>query len=65
MFSYENGVLSDMMGVETLIPPIAMDAAAPEGAPPRRINLLRKKTVICPPCLGEAPRRGTLLYVFF
>jgi hypothetical protein len=25
-----------MMGVETPIPPIAMDAAAPEGAPPRR-----------------------------
>ena len=36
------------MGVETSIPPIAMDAAAPGGAPPRRINLLIKKTVICP-----------------
>ena len=37
-----------MMGVEIPIPPITMDAAAPEGAPPRRINLLIKKTVICP-----------------
>jgi hypothetical protein len=55
MISYENRILSDMMiGVETPIPPIAMDAAAPEGAPPRRITLLRKKTVICP----AVPRRG-------
>ena len=26
------------MGVETPIPPVAMNAAAPDGAPPRRIN---------------------------
>jgi len=26
------------MGVETPIPPIMMYAAAPDGAPPRRIN---------------------------
>jgi hypothetical protein len=31
-----------------------MDAAAPDGAPPRRINLLIKKTAICP----AVPRRG-------
>ena len=43
-----------IMGVETPIPPIAMDAAAPDGTPPRRINLLIKKTVICP----AVPRRG-------
>jgi hypothetical protein len=27
-----------MMGVETPIPPITMNAAAPDGAPPRRIK---------------------------
>jgi hypothetical protein len=31
-FPFENRVLSDMMGVETPLPPVAMDAAAPEGA---------------------------------
>jgi hypothetical protein len=31
-----------------------MNAAAPDGTPPRRINFLRKKTVICP----AVPRRG-------
>jgi hypothetical protein len=31
------------MGVETPIPPGAMSAAAPDGAPPRRINDSRLK----------------------
>jgi hypothetical protein len=39
MFSRENRNLSDReMGVETPIPPITIYAAAPEGAPPRRIK---------------------------
>ena len=39
MISYENRILTDMMmGVETPIPPIARDAAAPKGAP-RRLQL--------------------------
>ena len=29
---------SMMMGVETPMPPVAMSAAAPEGAPPRRFR---------------------------
>jgi hypothetical protein len=38
------------MGVETPIPPIMMNAAAPEGTPPRRINDLKKnaKKPSCP-----------------
>jgi hypothetical protein len=39
-----------IMGVEIPIPPIAMDAAAPEGAPPRRIYYLRDR-YSAPPCL--------------
>jgi hypothetical protein len=31
------------MGVETPIPPVTIRAAAPEGAPPRRINDLKEK----------------------
>ncbi len=31
------------MGVETPIPPVGMNAAAPDGAPPRRINYLDGK----------------------
>jgi hypothetical protein len=29
-----------MMGVETPIPPITMNAAAPDGTPPRRIRTI-------------------------
>jgi hypothetical protein len=37
--SSENRILSDnIMGVETPIPPIMICAAAPDEAPPRRIN---------------------------
>jgi len=37
--SYENRILSDrIMEVETPIPPIMIVAAAPDGAPPRRIS---------------------------
>ncbi len=32
-----------MMGVETPIPPVGMNAAAPGGAPPRRISEVREK----------------------
>ncbi len=30
------------MGVETPIPPVGMNTAAPEGTPPRRINDLHE-----------------------
>jgi hypothetical protein len=47
------------MGVETPIPPILMYAAAPDGAPPRRINYRKNlgildNTVICPAVPREA-----------
>jgi len=51
-----------------------MNAAAPDGAPPRRINDRYLKTAIffpsvinhlAPPCLGEALRRGALAFRFF
>ncbi len=53
------------MGVETPIPPFAMDAAAPEGAPPRRTNYLKKKTAICPAVPYRGPEAGDLLYEIF
>jgi hypothetical protein len=54
MISHENRILSDtMMGVETPIPPFTMNAAAPEGTPPRRISYVSKKHS-CP----AVPRRG-------
>jgi hypothetical protein len=31
------------MGVETTIPPVGMNAAAPGGAPPRQISKVREK----------------------
>jgi len=38
-----------------------MNAVAPEGTPPRRINNGRcAETVFAPLCLGEALRRGIL-----
>jgi len=38
-----------------------MNAAAPEGVPPPRINDFKiTKKFPAPPCLGEALRRGTL-----
>ncbi len=46
------------MMVDGSLPLIAMNAAAPEGAPPRRIN--DETPLIAPPCLGEALRRGTI-----
>jgi len=58
---------SHMMGVDTPIPPVAMNAAAPDGAPPRRIRTVRDNYPLrlgsnrnAPPCLGEALRRGAL-----
>ena len=61
-FSCENQSLPDlMMVVETPIPPFAMDAAAPDGAPPRWIN----KTVICPAMPRRGPEAWTLLYEIF
>jgi len=39
--------------------PSTMNAAAPDGAPQRRIRLIIRKLPV-PPCLGEALRRVTL-----
>jgi hypothetical protein len=49
------------MGVETPIPPFAMDAAAPDGAPPRRINYREHfgKYTNCPPCPARGPEAGS------
>jgi len=46
MISGENQTFSDMrMRVETPIPPNMITAAAPDGAPPRRIK--KVETIIC------------------
>jgi hypothetical protein len=45
-----------MRGLLPLYPSGTMIAAAPDGAPPRRIGDYSKKTP-GPPCLGEALRR--------
>jgi len=43
------------MGVDTPIPPVMIYAAAPDGAPPRRINYWYfKKHRTAPPCPGGA-----------
>ena len=51
-------------GSEIFIPQLfAMNPAAPDGAPPRRISVCTciGKQCTAPPCLGEALRRGILL----
>ena len=40
-----------------------MVAAAPEGSPPRRISNKQFKKKPCPPCLGEALRRDSIVYI--
>ena len=40
-----------------------MNAAAPDGAPPRRINDIFIFNILAPPCLGEALRRGGLVNI--
>lgn len=50
-----------MMGADAPIPPITMDAAAPAGALPRRLQfLVFPETELAPPCRTEALRRGAL-----
>ena len=51
--------VSQMMGVDTPIPPVAMNAAAPDGALPRRIRTVRDNSLLrlrsnrlAPPCPG-------------
>ena len=39
---------------------LKINAAAPDGAPPRRISNQMSEKTFAPPCLGEALRRGTL-----
>jgi hypothetical protein len=43
--------------------PVAMNPAAPEGTPPRRISVYKHicKPRTAPPCLGEALRREALI----
>ncbi|MGA8379100.1 MAG: hypothetical protein WB759_08405, partial [Methanoregula sp.] len=48
--------LDIVMRVVTFVLPIAMNAAAPDGAPPRRIR--NDKTALAPPCPERALRRG-------
>jgi len=48
------------MGADAPIPPLTIDTAAPDGAPPRRFNYRSTKKNFAPPCLGEALRRGPL-----
>jgi hypothetical protein len=51
------------MGVETPIPPIVMNAAAPGGVPPRRIKKVSEyffTITIKLPCRTEALRRVTI-----
>jgi hypothetical protein len=45
----------------------AINAAAPEGTPPRRINnqMSGSGNLLAPPCLGEALRWGTLVTEYF
>jgi len=40
-----------------------MIAAAPEGSPPRRISNKTIQKKPCPPCLGEALMRGSIVYI--
>ncbi len=40
-----------------------MIAAATEGSPPRRISTKQFKKTPGPPCLGEALRRGFIMYI--
>jgi len=49
------------MGVETPIPPIMINTAAPDGAPPRRLQLLVfPETELAPPCRTVPLRRRAL-----
>ena len=55
------------MGVETPIPPITIYAAAPDGAPPRRICNLKyiRKHLTIPPYPGGDLKEGTLSHQRF
>ena len=48
-----------MMGVETSIPPFAMDAAAPKGAPRRPQLPDFLETIPAPPCPARSPEAGS------
>jgi hypothetical protein len=53
---YQRRDISDiMMGVETPMPPVRMNPAAPDGAPPRRINRIK-----CPEKLKISGKNATL-----
>jgi hypothetical protein len=60
-----------MMGVETPIPLVMINAAAPKGAPRRIDDQTQKqksaRIFIAPPCLGEALRRGSITnnFIFY
>jgi len=60
MISYGNRSLPDlMMGVEISIPPFAMDAAAPKGAPRRPQLPDFLETILPPPCPERGPEAGS------
>jgi len=56
------------MGADTPIPPITMNAAAPDEAPPRRIRWFFKENdvsgynLLAPPCRTEALRWGAIVF---
>ena len=52
-----------MRGLLPFYPSATMNAAAPDGAPLRRIGDYQKNPF--PPCLGEALKRGSIVYITF
>ena len=57
-----------LMGVETPIPPVMINARRPEGRPAAGFWEVEENSLMCvgsnrlaPPCLGEALRRGAIV----
>ena len=54
------GLLELLMGVETPIPPKMITTAAPEGAPPQRLQYpVFPETEVAPPCPVRGPEAGS------
>ena len=54
------GLLELLMGVETPIPPKMITPAAPDGAPPRRLQFpIFLETGLAPPCPVRGPETGS------
>jgi hypothetical protein len=56
VFKYDSGLLPQYSSV-------TMDATAPDGAPTRRIKTNFQKNSHCPPCLGDALRRKSIILI--